>query len=113
MSRIFIIGATGHIGGAVLEEIAKSHPTAEVSVLVRDRLKAKHLVEQYNDLNLTTIIGGLESIDVIENAAKEARIVINTAPDIIHEAGIAAIVRGLEARSEKGYYIHTSGAAIT
>ena len=37
---------------------------------------------------------------------------IDAAPDITHEAGIAAILKGLGGRSEKGYYIHTSGVAL-
>ena len=36
----------------------------------------------------------------------------DTAPDITHEEGINAILRGLGARETKGYYIHTSGAAL-
>lgn len=37
---------------------------------------------------------------------------LDAGPDITHDAGIAAIIKGLENRSEKGYYIHTSGGAL-
>ena len=33
-------------------------------------------------------------------------------PDVTHKAGIRAILKGVSGRSEKGYYIHTSGASL-
>lgn len=36
----------------------------------------------------------------------------DTAPDVTHEAGISAILRGLERKKTRGYYIQTSGAAL-
>ena len=47
-------------------------------------------------------------------------ITINTAangapdagPDVTHNAGIRAILKGMSGRSKRGYYIHTSGAAL-
>jgi len=58
-----------------------------------------------------TVVGDLDSSDIITKGAKDAGIVINTAPDVTHTATTSAIQRGLAARSEKGFYIHTSGAA--
>jgi hypothetical protein len=42
------------------------------------------------------------------------RTLADAAPDITHDAGIAAIIRGLETpgRQKKPYYIQTSGAAL-
>lgn len=37
---------------------------------------------------------------------------IDTAPDISQSVGISAILRGFKGRTEKGYYIQTSGAAL-
>jgi len=48
----------------------------------------------------------------LESTSKDAGIVINCAPDITHDASIAAILRGLKSRSERGFYMHTSGAAL-
>jgi hypothetical protein len=36
----------------------------------------------------------------------------DTAPDVTHEVGISAILRGLQRKKTKGYYIQTSGAAL-
>lgn len=48
----------------------------------------------------------------IEAASRDADIVINTAPDISHDDGIKAILAGLKGRSQKAYYVHTSGASL-
>lgn len=48
----------------------------------------------------------------IEAAARDADIVINTAPDISHDDGIKAILAGLKNQPHKAYYIHTAGASL-
>ncbi|KAI9736994.1 MAG: hypothetical protein M1834_000583 [Cirrosporium novae-zelandiae] len=109
MPKIFFVGATGRIGGTVLQAIVEKYQSKiDLSALVRDKEKGKMLVKRY--ARITLVVGSLEDLDLIEAAANEADIVINCAWDIGHEAGIKAIIRGL-AKRPKGYYIHTSGAA--
>ncbi|KAK8066209.1 nucleoside-diphosphate-sugar epimerase protein [Apiospora hydei] len=110
MARIFFIGGTGHIGGAVLHKTVERNANALVTVLVRDAGKAQRLVSKYPQVK--PVIGDLESFAVIEAASREADIVINAAPDITHDKAIESAINGLTGRSTKGYYIHTSGASI-
>jgi len=97
-------------------------------VLVRDQRKADQLTTRYQ--HITSIIGDLDNLEVLESESRNADIVISESqeytqhwlimllmeqpdagPDVTHNAGIRAILKGLSGRSKKGYYIHTSGAA--
>ena len=69
------IGATGHIGGAVLDVIVSTTTSLDVTALVRDESKAKRLREKYP--NVKTIIGDLENVELVKSAAIEAEIVIS------------------------------------
>ncbi|TVY50752.1 hypothetical protein LCER1_G006222 [Lachnellula cervina] len=111
MAKIFFVGATGHIGGAVLDLISSSYPnTLSVKVLIRDQQKADQLAAQYQ--YIVSVIGNLDSLELLEAESRDADIVINAGPDVTHNAGIRAILKGLGGRIKKGYYIHTSGAAL-
>lgn len=61
---------------------------------------------------MDTLIGDMGDYDKVESASAESDLVINTSPDITHDNGIQAILRGLKKRSSKAYYIHTSGASL-
>lgn len=109
------IGATGHIGGAFLEDLISKHKAIEISALVRredigQKLQQRYTSPPYN-AKLTTVTSDLDSLDILESESARADIVANTGPDITHENGISAIIRGLSRRPKKAYYIHTSGAA--
>lgn len=90
----------------------KQHPedSLQVRVLVRDEDKSKRLVAKYP--RVQPIVGHMGEFAKIEAAARDADIVINTAPDISHDEGIKAILTGLKSHSRKGYYLHTSGASL-
>lgn len=100
------------MGGAVLHKLLEQHTedSLQVKVLVRDEDKRKRLVAKYP--RVETIIGHMGEYEKIEAAARDADIVINTAPDISHDLGIKAILTGLKGHSQKGYYVHTSGASL-
>ncbi|GME60297.1 uncharacterized protein K452DRAFT_272103 [Neofusicoccum parvum] len=117
MARIFFIGGTGHIGGEVINAIVKRFPDVEVVALVRDEGKAIQLKSSFPTIN--TIIGDLSSLSLIEEASRDAGIVINTGPDITHAATTAAISRGLTrtpsstTAPQPTFLIHTSGGGLT
>jgi len=69
------IGGTGHIGGAILELISIAHPQLTVTVLVRDDAKADRLKSKYPQIR--TVIGDLDSVDVLETCSKDSEIVIS------------------------------------
>ncbi|TDZ17106.1 hypothetical protein Cob_v010146 [Colletotrichum orbiculare MAFF 240422] len=111
MVNIFFVGGTGHIGGAVLDLLLRKHADAKVKVLVRDEGKASRLVGKYPQVE--TVIGDTGNFEVLQSCSQTADIVINTSPDITHDAGIKSILSGLKARDGvKPYYIHTSGASL-
>lgn len=73
------VGATGHIGGAVLDLISSSYSeTLAVKVLVRDQQKAAKLKAQYRQI--TTVIGTLDDLDLLETESRDADIVISEIP---------------------------------
>lgn len=106
------IGGTGHVGGAVLHKLLEQHAagSVQVTVLVRSEEKSNHLVEKYP--RVQTIIGNMGEYAKVEAAARDADIVINTAPDISHDNGIRAVLAGLKDQPRKPYYVHTSGASL-
>lgn len=97
----------------MLDLLYTEHPLSEFEVLVRSEDKANRLRAKYP--RVQTVIGDLKDYASLEAGAGKADIVINAAPDITHDKGISAILRGLtsSSRDRKGYYIHTSGASCT
>lgn len=105
------VGGTGHAGGALLDLALQKYPQLNVKVLVRDEDKGVRLNGKYPTVQTT--VGDLSSYQILQDGARNADIVINTAPDITHQEGISAILAGLKdsSRARKGFYIHLSGAA--
>ncbi|TVY37750.1 hypothetical protein LOCC1_G007688 [Lachnellula occidentalis] len=112
MTKLFFLGATGHIGGAVVNAILAQYPDVELTALVRDQNKAQRLEQAFS--RTRGVVGDLDDVDLIERESKAAGIVINTSPDQLDgsPAAIRAILRGLAARTERGFYIQTSGAFL-
>jgi nucleoside-diphosphate-sugar epimerase len=65
-------GATGFIGGSVLNKIIEKHPELEVTALLRSPTKA--FAEKYP--TVTVVKGDFDAFDVIERGALNANIVI-------------------------------------
>ncbi|TGO43987.1 hypothetical protein BCON_0672g00020 [Botryotinia convoluta] len=94
MLKIFIIGATGHIGGAVLDLV---YPSIQMSI-------SKHWYEMRRKAKY--------SWASTHEEAKEADIVINTGPDVKQDIAISAILEGVANHTPKAYYIHTAGGSL-
>jgi uncharacterized protein YbjT (DUF2867 family) len=75
MTKVFVTGATGYIGGDALEAIAKAHPEYDITCLVRNSDKGAQVAKQYPKIKL--VYGDLESADVIEEESKKADIVLS------------------------------------
>lgn len=73
MTRIFVTGATGYIGGDALYTIVKAHPEYEIVALVRNSEKGAIVAAEYSSVKL--VYGDLDSIELIEEQAREADIV--------------------------------------
>ncbi|TRM69568.1 hypothetical protein BD626DRAFT_553998 [Schizophyllum amplum] len=107
---IFMTGATGYIGGAVLASLLErpDAQTFKIKALVRDAEKAKKLKE----FGVETVVGSLDDVDLVEQEASEVDIVMAMA-DADHVASCQAILRGTKKHFEqtgvRTIYIHTSG----
>ncbi|KAL0639455.1 hypothetical protein Q9L58_001483 [Maublancomyces gigas] len=108
MTKVFIIGATGYIAGAVIELLSVEHPDLDITILARTTDKAAPMTARYPTIHV--VLGDLDSSLVIEEQSALADIVFN-ASDADHEESARAIIRGLEKRGG-GYFIHTSGVAM-
>ncbi|KAI0649445.1 NAD-P-binding protein [Trametes meyenii] len=108
---IFITGATGYIGGSILQRLLW-HPNFEITALVRNADKAKQLETQFS---VKSVVGSLQDLDKLASAAESSHLVIHMASSDDVEA-INAILRGLKARHDKTgdlpLLIHTSGLGV-
>ena len=69
---VFFLGATGYIGGSILQHLLT--PDYSITALVRNVEKAKKL----DAFGVKTIIGNLDDWDKIQQASADAEIVIHT-----------------------------------
>ncbi|KAI0368802.1 NAD-P-binding protein [Pilatotrama ljubarskyi] len=109
---IFITGATGYIGGTILQKLLE-HPNKDkfdINALVRNAEKAEILSSKFG---VKTVVGTLQDLDKLSSLAESAHIVIHLA-DSDDVNAINAILKGLKQRHEKTgevpVLIHTSGA---
>jgi nucleoside-diphosphate-sugar epimerase len=71
------IGASGNIGAAVLEALVAAHPEIPIEALVRSEQDAAFLRESYPESNVTTSLGSLEDLSLLEEKASQTDIVIS------------------------------------
>jgi len=112
-THILFAGATGYVGGTVLQRLL-DHPkrdTFEITALVRNADKAKVL----NTLGVKTVVASLFDYDKVTELAAVSDVVFNVADSDNLEAA-KAILRGLKVRHDKTgevpAYIHTSGTGV-
>lgn len=101
-TKIFLLGATGYIGGAILSDLLRSSDNYEITVLARKDQD----IETLQKLGVHTIKGTFSDVDKIEQASRDADIVHNTADadDLVLNA---AILKGLKSKKERGILIQT------
>ncbi|PGH17228.1 hypothetical protein AJ80_04870 [Polytolypa hystricis UAMH7299] len=102
--KLFITGATGYIGGSVLEAIVHKFPALQITALLR--VEPPAFKERYP--NVQVVQGSFDDFAVIEKATTDADIIIHTG-DIDHEGCANAILSGLSKKTTKGFLIHLSG----
>ncbi|KAK6349084.1 hypothetical protein TWF730_009843 [Orbilia blumenaviensis] len=111
MTKIFLLGATGYLGGTILNRLTATHPTLSITALARTQDKAKLITTAYPSVH--TVIGDLDSSDVIISESSTADIII-TAADCDHPNHIKHIYNGM-AKNTSGnpiYFIHSSGTGV-
>ncbi|KAK2802266.1 hypothetical protein FQN50_007447 [Emmonsiellopsis sp. PD_5] len=102
--KLFITGATGYIGGSVLEAIVHKYPSLQISALLRS--VSPEFKERYPTVQVVN--GTFDDGDIIAHAAENADIVIHTG-DIDHPGCAAAILTGLSKKTTPSYLIHLTG----
>jgi len=109
--RLFLTGATGYIGSAVLE--AGLRATHQITALVRDPEKAEHISSR----GATAVIGELSRPASYAAAAEKCDVLIHAASDarrrqLVDRQAIDTLMAAAERRAEKGLpacVIYTSG----
>ncbi|RFU28296.1 hypothetical protein B7463_g8034, partial [Scytalidium lignicola] len=102
--KLFLTGATGYIGGSVLEGIIKKYEDLEITALLRS--PTPEFKRRYPKVQI--VVGDFDSFDVIAKAANAADIVIHMG-DIDHPGCAAAILSGLSKKLNPSFLIHLSG----
>lgn len=113
MTKIFVTGATGYIGGDALATLTQQHPEFAYSALVRSSEKADQVKAQYP--NIRIVLGDLDDSELLERESAAADIVLHTADASDHVGAAKAITAGLVAghsRDRPGYWLHTGGTGI-
>ncbi|KAL2826643.1 hypothetical protein BDW59DRAFT_62768 [Aspergillus cavernicola] len=111
--NILLLGASGYIGGSTLSTLLKTHPSWNITALVRTESHASTIKSAFPFPNLSTIIGSLETPDILTTEATKASIIIQLANGD-HEPGtdtLLAAIKSTATPHSKKYYIHLSGAA--
>ncbi|GBE86889.1 NAD-P-binding protein [Sparassis crispa] len=110
-TTIFLIGATGYIGGALLTRLL-AHPSAktfDITVFLRSAEKAKLLESNFG---VKAVVGTLAELDKLEAQTAAAHVVFSCA-DCDDVPAIEAILRGHRKRhattGDLPILIHTSG----
>ncbi|KAJ4354058.1 uncharacterized protein N0V89_005791 [Didymosphaeria variabile] len=109
MTKLFITGATGYIGGDALYAIPNTYPDLDITALVRTSDKGAKIASQYAKVKL--VYGDLDNAELLTTEAAKADIVVHTA-NADHQGAATAIVAGLAQKKTPGYLIHVSGTGI-
>lgn len=114
-SKILLTGATGYIGGAILDSLLSSEyislDRSSISVLVRGKKNTKLFADK--GLNVKSF-NSLDETDILALVASEHDIVIHAASGF-HTLSARALILGLAQRKKETgkevHYIHTSGTS--
>lgn len=115
---VFYIGATGYIGGVVLQHLLLlPHPPSRITALIRDPKKVELLknVNLPSGVTLEPLLGSLQDLETLTKAAEEHDVVFSMA-DADDLPAMKAILEGIKRRKEKTgevpLLIHTSGTGL-
>jgi len=114
---VFYIGATGYIGGTVLQHLLCSNPPSRITALIRDPHKAELLkkLKVPSGVTIDSLIGSLGDCDKLTRAAEEHDVVFSMA-DCDDLPAMKAVLGGMKRRKAKTgevpLLIHTSGTGV-
>jgi len=110
-TKIFLTGATGYIGGTAFAKLLDPSRKSKYDITVLTR--SRDSIPKFKELGVKTLIGDLDSAEILSQAAKEADVVMHFANSADHLASAKALIRGLNTNDGKRrIYIHTSGTSV-
>ncbi|KAH8745505.1 hypothetical protein F5883DRAFT_587290 [Diaporthe sp. PMI_573] len=118
MAKVLLTGATGYIGGTVLDHLIRSvEPSIKslaIDVLVRNKDAAEILRKEYGNRVRPILWTGFTDIPFVTDTARNYDIIINTGTGFVAE-GAKALVDGLSCRTAPTlpvpWMLHTSGCS--
>jgi uncharacterized protein YbjT (DUF2867 family) len=114
--RILFTGATGYIGGSVLQQLLV-HPQAASFDIISYSRNAERAQKLEREFGVKSVLGTLDDVQKIEDTAAAADVVFHFADSADHLASAQAIIRGLKRKhAESGQipiYIHTVSTVVT
>ncbi|KFY01958.1 hypothetical protein O988_02431 [Pseudogymnoascus sp. VKM F-3808] len=116
LPNLFLIGASGYIGGTFLTFLTNAHPTMAIRALVRSKEQADILRDFYGSA-VTPVIGSLEDSDFLRGEASKANIIVQAAPAL--GTAIVALTEGAALNpsnnsakeSDRPVIVHISGSS--
>ncbi|KAF7616817.1 hypothetical protein F9C07_6426 [Aspergillus flavus] len=116
MTKVLLTGATGYIGGTVLDHLIKSSATSvkdlTFDLLVRSNDAAEKLIKTYGDRVKPILWAGFTDLAFITDTAANYDIIINAGTGFLPE-GTKAFIHGLARRigpdTPVPWFIHISG----
>lgn len=117
-TKILLAGATGYVGGTVLDHLIKSEEPSlkglTFDLLVRREDAAKKLSQTYGDRVKPILWPGFSDIPFVTNIAANYDVIINTGTGFVAD-GAKALVDGLSRRVKPGarvpWILHLSGCS--
>lgn len=106
MTKLFITGTTGYIGGDVLAKILKAFDF-EIFALIRDTTK----LDKLKQAGVTPVIGTLDDLDVIKEYTEMCDIIINAANNN-HLASLEVIKDVLSGKKSQTLFLQISGGGV-
>lgn len=127
MPSIFILGASGYIGGAVVNALLRELPQLHATALVRNPRYAQELkgtsnvtVKPYftqlvQDMGISTTLGTTDEFDKVYQLSSTADIILNVTSSTtipLMQAILAGQRQFFNITGSKSVLIHTSGSAL-
>ncbi|KAJ6009198.1 hypothetical protein N7522_004214 [Penicillium canescens] len=113
MSKVFVTGVTGYIGGDVLSQLILQYPTFTYRVLVRTEEKVKRIQAQYPQVQI--VYSDLDDCAILQQESANADIIIHSADAADNLPAAKSIAAGIiqgHTPERPAYWLHTSGAGI-
>ncbi|TKX27088.1 hypothetical protein C1H76_0635 [Elsinoe australis] len=108
--KVFLIGATGYIGGDALHILNETKNSEfDISCLVRDSKKADSVRSAYPRIRI--VEGDLDDSQLIQEEASNADLVLNLG-STSHSSSAHAIVKGLASKGRSGGTVQIAGATV-